>query len=432
MLQESLQENSASFLSLQENYLAQSAQGSSLSAFRKEAWAKFLSMGFPQKKQEAYRYLPLSQFYLEKFQIADQEPVSAETLSFIEECKAHGPTLVLINGRYSRSLSSLPATLSVQFLKEINSSHASFLKNRFSHLLKEEQDPFVCLSLAHDEQALFIYVPPKLHLEHPIQCVHVLNADMPIFAMPRIHLFLGKEARAQWIDQFYTHQENAYCTIGLLDVALEENAYLHYCNLSQGNDKGWHFDALRASLKSASEFQSIHYMDGAKSARQDIHVRLNAAHAKAELKGINLLRKNRGAHQKITMSHQSAHCHSMQLFKGVLNDASQSSFEGKIYVAKDAQKTEAYQLNHHLILKDHAIANSKPNLEIYADDVKASHGATVSQLCEEQILYLKTRGVSLEQSRQLLVSAFCREVLDLIPHKFLEKRLQEALNQVIS
>jgi Fe-S cluster assembly protein SufD len=250
--------------------------------------------------------------------------------------------------------------------------------------------------------------------------------------MPRIHLFLGKESCIHWIDQFHTDKENSYCYMGLLDVALEEDAYLHYSNLVRGNDKGWHFDAFRASLKSGSRLQTVHFMDGAKSARQDIHVRLNAPHARAELKGINLLKKSRGAHFRIFMDHQAPLCHSMQLFKGVLCGASQSSFEGKIYVEKNAQKTEAYQLNHHLILKDQAQASSKPNLEIYADDVKASHGATVSQLCEKQLHYLKTRGLSNEGAKELLISAFCREILDQIPYKFLQKRLREVLNQVIS
>ncbi len=166
---------------------------------------------------------------------------------------------------------------------------------------------------------------------------------------------------------------------------------------------------------------------GAETVRQDYHATLSGEAADATLQGIWMLKDRREAHTHVVMHHEAPHCRSMQLFKGVLDERSKSSFEGKIYVQKEAQKTEAYQLNKHLLLGERVIANSKPNLEIFADDVKASHGATMTQVDESELFYLKARGISEKAAKALLIHGFCQEMIEKIPQSFVRKKMQDLL-----
>ena len=151
--------------------------------------------------------------------------------------------------------------------------------------------------------------------------------------------------------------------------------------------------------------------EGAKTVREDYKIALNGENGEADLNGLWVLKEKNECHVNVMIEHVAPHCRSNQLFKGVLDDFARSSFEGKIWVRKEAQKTDAFQLNNNLLLSDHANADSKPNLEIFADDVKASHGSTMGQVDEEQLFYLKTRGFSKEVAEKFLVRAFCQEVL---------------------
>jgi Fe-S cluster assembly protein SufD len=175
-------------------------------------------------------------------------------------------------------------------------------------------------------------------------------------------------------------------------------------------------------LKRSSRFEAWNVLSGGQLSRFSSRISLNGENGEALLQGIWMLNENHQAHTHVVMDHHAPHCHSLQKFKGVMADISQASFEGKILVRQPAQKTEAYQLNNNLILGDHAIAYSKPNLEIFADDVKASHGATVTQIDEEQLFYLNSRGIGSSDAKKLLVQGFCREIIDQIPFTSLREQ----------
>ncbi len=219
---------------------------------------------------------------------------------------------------------------------------------------------------------------------------------------------------------------SGYCLNQVCDMALEDGAQVKlYSETSDLSSDAWHFNALRASLKRDARLKVVNFTDGAMTIRNDYRVMITGEGADACLNGVAMLDDKREAHTNILMDHQAPNCRSNQLFKTVLTDISRASFEGKIYVHQEAQKTEAYQLNNNLILSDKANADSKPNLEIFADDVKASHGATVGQLDEEQLFYCRTRGYSLDEARNLLVHGFCEEVIDLITIPSVHQRLTE-------
>jgi Fe-S cluster assembly protein SufD len=232
---------------------------------------------------------------------------------------------------------------------------------------------------------------------------------------PRIHLFAGASSEATLLSSTHTLSGENYCCSHTLELTLEENAHIsHIQAMSDAPRSAWHFSALRALLKRNSSLKTVSVIQGGATAREDYRIALVGLHAKASLNGVSMLTGKHEAHIQVKLDHQAPSCQSTQLFKNVLKDTARASFEGKILVRQEAQKTEAFQLNQNLLLSPHALANSKPNLEIFADDVKASHGATVGQLDEEQLFYMQARGVSEQVAKNMLVLSFCREVLDLV------------------
>ncbi len=392
---------------------------------RKRAWDLFVEMGLPNRKEEAFQYLPLRKLYEEKFSpctaaVSQEEIIITEPFS--------GSSLIFVNGVFRKDLSlmhNLPENIVVLSLEEANAKFGAFLQNRFTKQCKEEKDPFAMLNLSLYTGGAFLYVPPNVDCQVPVQVVHYITGSRETapFIAPRLHVFVGSLSRLDVVVSLQTKNTPHFWMNGFMDVAVEEGASFSLTNASKISESAWSFDAVRMSAKRDSRVKSINLTNGAKTVRQSYHVFLTGENAEVELKGLQLLKGKNQAHCHVIMQHEAPYCKSMQLFKSVLQDVSQSSFEGKIFVQKKAQKTEAYQLNNNLLLGEFALCNSKPNLEIFADDVKASHGATVGRLRDEELFYLKTRGISEEEAKSLLLFGFCQEIVQAIPHTFLQKDL---------
>ncbi len=303
----------------------------------------------------------------------------------------------------------------------------AFLNNNWARSMKEELDPFAVLNAALHRDGAFIYLPPKQKIEAPIQILHLIDAhDEPMWILPRIHVFAGAFSEAKLYSTQDVLSGEKYCLNQVMELNLEEGALLQLGSSAYKQNSGiWKFEAIRALLKRSSSFKSVDINQGGETSRYDYKVLLTQENAEVSLSGAALLNESDESHTNVLIDHQAPYCRSMQLFKGICTDFSRSTFEGKILVRKQAQKTEAFQLNNHLLLSDRAIAYSKPNLEIYADDVKASHGATVGQLDREQLFYLKARGFSDYEAKELLIKGFYKEVIDLLEFPYLKQRILE-------
>lgn len=403
-----------------------------LRSLREKGWRQFEALGMPSKKHEAYRYLPLSRLNQHNFTLAHDAPVSKQEIAKAVNPIAQHSHIVFVNGFFRPDLSdvsALGAQVQLMALSDAMRSHGSFLNNRLSKAISEEKDPFAALNAAAHGEGIFLYVPPKIGLEHPIQCIYVhAHEGAEILSSPRLHLFLGKDADVKWITtSFGSGNVN-----GILDAALEEGSHLRLFNQIAPSQDRWHFESVRATLKKGSRLHSVSTSSGKGCARQDYRVLLVGEGAEAQLLGLTALQDKAQSHAHLLIEHAAPHTQSMQRFKTLLDNISQSSFEGKIFVRKEAQKTQAYQLNNNLLLDDRAIANSKPNLEIFADDVKASHGVTVSQLDSALLFYLKTRGISEHLAKNLLTAGFCQEILQEIPYPFLAQEIQMQLNRSLA
>lgn len=423
-----------SFKALLESFRTQFAPTDPLHRMRQRAWEQFLSLGLPSRQEENYRLIKLRTLFSRPYSLAKECSFQKEEMLpwIIPECR--GSCLVFANGYYLPALSyldALPSNIVICSLPEAMQTYGTLLNNYWNQALKGEKDPFAALNGALHAHGVFVYLPPKTKADVPIQILNMIDScDQQAMMMPRLQLFVG--ARSE-MDVVYTQKQRSqtpYFVNQVAEMILEEGAHVRYIQmLCEEHPLSWHFDAFRAILKRNSHLETVCVTQGSGTVRTDYQISLAGENAEALLNGVWMLANKREAHVNVLMDHQAPSCRSYQLFKGVLNDFSRSSFEGKIMVRPIAQKTEAFQLNRNLILDDYAYADSKPNLEIFADDVKASHGATVGQLDEEQLFYMKTRGFSDRQAKNLLIKGFCEEVIEKLPLPSLKRAISQMLKR---
>ncbi len=368
---------------------------------RKKAWEKFLTLGLPEKR-DAFQYVSLHRLSVE---MTCSDSVKEGFVEQIPEASRHS-YFVFVNGSLRLDLSdvtALPESVVVSDLHSAMRTYGTLLHNRFQKSLQEESNPFVYLNLALHTSGLFLYVPPGVEIEVPVHCLFVTSG----VSAPRLQLFVGKGSILSLVTTTLSLGEGL-CNV-VTDIQLDDGARCTTQTEALAL-QGSHFHALRATLKRNATLKTLSLIDQGDLFRFDALVSLLGEGAEAEMRGLWQLDEKSEAHVHIVMDHGAPHTRSLQKFKGLLEGFSRSSFEGKILVRQIAQKTEAYQLNQNLVLGEHAQAYSKPNLEIFADDVKASHGTTVSQLDPAALFYLKTRGLEEKIARSLLVDAFCHEM----------------------
>lgn len=425
------------FTTLLEKHLAAVHQGDALQKARQKAWNQFLELGLPTKKTEAYRYIKLRHLFSQNYELPQDVGISSEEVISLIYPECQQSFLVFVNGQYYPELSqtqALPSQVVVSTLQEATRTFGTFFNNHWTKSLKDEDDTFAIINSALHRQGAFVYIPPKTVVEAPIQILNlVTEQDQLSMLMPRVNLFVGAQSDVKVVSVLKQSVSQGYFVNQVSDFVLDEDAHVHYTQiLNDEHPLGWHFEAVRAHLKRQSTFKTVCVTDGGMTVRTDYRIFLAGENAEALLNGVCMLGDKREAHTHIFIDHQAPNCRSYQLFKNVLNDFSRSSFEGKIMVRQPAQKTEAFQLNNNLLLSDHAHADSKPNLEIFADDVKASHGATVGQLDPEQLFYMKTRGFPESEAKNLLIYGFAEQVIEMIPLKSLRESISEKAKRYLT
>ena len=391
--------------------------------FREKAWKLLNEMGLPEKKWEAFQYLPLDSFYLNPFQASQNDEISKQAIQSLLDPSSQGSTLIFVNGTFRKDLSftnALPEKVILLPIAEAMKSYGAFLDKRHAEQIKLEKNPFVLVNHSLYTEGLFLYVPPKVKLEDPIHILFITTNDTcPILMNPKVEIFVGRDAELNLISSHHSLNECAFWTNQVFDVTLEEGAIFSHFEYLDLLPSTYAFQTTRAALKRDSRYHSFSFSSGSEISRQDARITLKGENSEADIKGISLLDTKKQSHIYALVEHAAPHTRSYQHFKHILKDQARSSFEGKIFVESEAQKTDAYQMNHNLLLSEKTVATSKPNLEIFADDVKASHGATMSQLRSEELFYLQSRGLKKEEAKQQLIKGYCLELTkDLVYPSF--------------
>lgn len=395
---------------LEQNFRSENQKG-----FRARAWERFCEIEWTHEKAEHFRRFPLRKIYEENFKLPVQKRIaSQEWASEIIPESGEDNLILFVDGVFQKEYSKAPVKLLT--LSEAEEKFALFLNHRLLILLQQESDPFSLLNMALSQEGLFLYLPPDTHLEKPLQIHHHITSEESLIS-PRIHLLVGKNSDATCSLTQSSASSHSWVNGGV-DILMDEKSSLKMVFMGEKKGALLHTTTTYAHLKKNSRLEMVQVGGGAeggkRSVRHHFHASL-AASSHFALSGINFLKGREQSHIHTHIEHQGEGAYSLQKFKTILQEQSLANFDGKIYIKKEAMQSQAYQLNNSLLLSDHARVYSQPRLEIFADDVKASHGATVGKIDPEELFYLLSRGIPLEAAKALLMEGFAKEVLDLIP-----------------
>lgn len=393
---------------------------------RLKALSQFSEQGFPSSHEEEWRYTNVSAIEKKKFSPTINKTknlVDIEWLKLYQLQEAW--SVVLVDGHFSAELSSLddlPVDVLVMGMADALQKLPETLENYINQSVNIDENSFIAFNTAWFTDGLFVSVNAKRILEKPIQVLHVAT-QQDVLAATRTVIILDKMAEASIIET-YVGYDNAYLSSTVTEVFVGQNAHLTLYKMQCESEKAYHFGGIYVKQDRDAHFTHHNFAFGALLARSDIHTDLDHA-SECELNGLYLGVKRQYIDSHTRINHIKPHGISRELYKGVLDDRARGVFQGRVIVAKDAQQTDSQMNNRNLLLSDDAEADSKPQLEIYADDVKCGHGVTVGQLDEKSIFYLQSRCIDEEVARNILTFAFANEMVDRIKIKVLHEMILE-------
>jgi len=393
---------------------------------RLKALSQFSEQGFPSSHEEEWRYTNVSAIEKKLFSPTINKTINLVDIEWLKLYQLQEAwSVVLVDGHFSAELSSLedlPVDVLVMGMADALQKLPETLENYINQSVNIDENSFIAFNTAWFTDGLFVSVNAKRILEKPIQVLHVAT-QQDVLAATRTVIILDKMAEASIIET-YVGYDNAYLSSTVTEVFVGQNAHLTLYKMQCESEKAYHFGGIYVKQDRDAHFTHHNFAFGALLARSDIHTDLDHA-SECELNGLYLGVKRQHIDSHTRINHIKPHGISRELYKGVLDDRARGVFQGRVIVAKDAQQTDSQMNNRNLLLSDDAEADSKPQLEIYADDVKCGHGVTVGQLDEKSIFYLQSRCIDEEVARNILTFAFANEMVDRIKIKVLHEMILE-------
>jgi Fe-S cluster assembly protein SufD len=391
-----------------------------LNTIRKDALARFDELGFPSTRQEEWRFTNIAPIATTPFKPADPRPNSL-TISDISRytvCEARCTQLVFFNGFYSETLSTvkyLPKGVRIISLAKAFETEKALVEPALRQSDFYRHNAFTALNTAFLADGAFVYLPSGTALKEPIHLLFLsTNQPDPVVSVPRSLIIAGDGSQSSIVESYASLGRGGYFTNSLTELHVGANAAVDHYKLQRESDAAFHVAMTRVIQDRNSNYSSHSLSLGGSLVRNDLEVVLNGCGADCELNGLYVTKGQQHVDNHTTIDHAKSHCASRELYKGILDDMSSGVFNGRIVVRKDAQKTNARQTNKNLLLSKGAAINTTPQLEILADDVKCTHGATIGQLSEEELFYLRSRGIDRDAARTLLTYAFASELLGAV------------------
>jgi len=388
-----------------------------LAAERQRALERARAEGIPTSKHEAWRYTGLKGLIEQGF--APYREATPETNTgelsrhLIDGLESH--RVVLVDGRFAAGLSDLdglPAGVRIAGLGQVLRQDPDAVRGRLAQVAGTGAHLFAALNTAAMSDGLVVLVEPGVRLERPIELIHLaVGAAGPGVVQPRHLIALGDGAQATLIERFVGRGGARYCTNLVAEVTLGRDAGLEHYRVQTEAPEAFHISALHVALEAASRYRGVNVGLGAAWARTDLVARFAGEGAECDLSGLYLAGDRQLIDYHLNVDHAVPGCASREHFKGILHGKGRAVFDGHVLVARDAQQTDAEMVNNNLLLSASAEIDTKPQLEIYADDVKCSHGTTVGQIEPETLFYLRSRGIPASEARRMLCLAFAGEIL---------------------
>jgi Fe-S cluster assembly protein SufD len=409
-----------------------------LHRIRKEALKDFSELSLPTLKDEEWRYTNISPLLKYNFTLPSEDlKISGELVNKFLFAEMESNILIFINGKFSKEnskLLNLPEGTIVGSISDAVKDNPEIIEKHFGEYASYSNQIFTALSTAYTKDGAFVFVPEGTIVENPIHIIFITTAsEEKIIIQPRNLFVASKNSQVTIIEHFVSENDNIYFTNAVTEIVAEDNAIVDHYKLQEESKNAFHISRVEIDQERSSNFTSHSISTGGVLTRNDINARFNGEGGECTLNGLFLLEDKQLFDAHTLIDHASPLCNSHEHYKGILDDSSRGVFNGKVLVRQDAQKTNAFQQNNNILLSNNALVNTKPQLEIFADDVKCSHGATIGQIDEEARFYLKSRGIGEESANAILIHAFASDVIKsmrLEPvRNYLENILSNRFNQ---
>jgi Fe-S cluster assembly protein SufD len=400
---------------------------------RREALARFAELGFPTERNEDWKFTSVAPLVRTPFLLPPPDGEKAAD-AFRRNLLHEGPGVTLLHVNANRPFllkgsGPLPQGVLVMSLAEALQRHPELVEPHLGRHADFNHHPFVALNTAFWQDGAFVYVPPGVVVETPIELASLVssfNEHGPYLWYRRALVVLGRASQATVVERFGGARLQ-YATNAVTEVVLDEGAVLDHYKVQEEPVVGFHLACTQGVLARDGNFSTLYVGLGGGLVRNEARVLFTGENGEATVNGLYLAGGTQHADNHTVIDHAQPHCASHELYKGILDGKARGVFNGKIYVRQDAQKTDAKQTNQTLLLSDDATINTKPQLEIFADDVKCTHGATVGQLDADALFYLRTRGLGPAEARALLTFAFANDVIGRVKVPALRDRLEKTL-----
>ncbi|HKW10564.1 MAG TPA: Fe-S cluster assembly protein SufD [Gemmatimonadaceae bacterium] len=403
---------------------------SSVQSMREAAFDTFRRLGFPTTKNEDWHYTSVAPIVEHDFLhiTTPSGDVQARALAPFTFGQDDWHTLVFVNGRHAPELSrtnALPRGVRVLDLQRAWRD-APELADQIAHITSYDDRAFTALNTAFMHDGAVVRIERDVEVDRPIHLLFVTDAVAAKSMMhPRNLIVVGRHAKATVIESYVSLSDAVYFTNAVTEVAIGEGATLHHYKMQREGMRAFHIGTIDAHQARDSHYQSFSLAIGGSLTRTNVYTTLDGEGCGSTLNGLYMLDGEQHCDHQTMIVHAQPNCYSRELYKGVLDGQSHGVFNGKVYVDPIAQKTDGKQTNNTLLLSDKAQIDTKPQLEIFADDVKCTHGATVGRLDEQALFYMKSRGVSPGLARRLLTYAFAADVLETIEQDSVREALEE-------
>ncbi len=406
-----------------------------LRPLRRAALARFVELGFPTTKDEDWRFTSVAPIARAAFELpaAGQDEPNPEALLAFAFPGLASHQLVFVNGRFAPGLSTcslLPAGVKVDSLAHALSKHRDLVEPHLARYADFQQDAFGALNAAFMEDGGFVHIPRGTVLAEPIHLLYVATAaGRPTVTHPRNLVVVEAECEAAILEDYVTLCDEAYFSNAVTEVVVGENSVVSHYLIERESLQAYNVSTLRVQQGRNSNVTSHSILQGGALVRNNVHPVLAGEGGECVINGLFMPTGRQHMDNYMKVEHASPHCSSRQFYKGILDGHSRGVFHGRIIVHKDAQKTDAKQTNMNLLLSEEAQIDTKPQLEIYADDVKCTHGATIGQIDEDAIFYLRSRGIAELAARSLLLYAFASESLQRMKIEPVRKHLEGLITE---
>lgn len=406
--------------------IAETSQPSWLRELREKAFAEFAGKGFPTPANEEWKYTNTTAIADGSWDVVAQANEDFTSLIF-QECAES--VLIFRNGMFSKSdsrLSAVGSAVVMSFSEALSdSTYAPVLQSKLGTLIESDKNGFIALNTAFIEEGAFIFLPKNTKIDAPIQLLFV--SDEGTAAFPRVLIVAEEFAEATFVESYLRNSETTYFTNPVVEVSLAAEAKIRHFRVQRDSHEAFNIGATGAEVEKGSVYDSTNINLGAKLSRHEIAIRFNAEGGEVFADGLYMLGEDQHHDTHSLIDHRLPNCVSHQSYKGIVDGKAHAVFNGKIFVRENASGTDGYQSNKNLLLSNDARVDTKPQLEIFNDDVKCAHGATVGQLEDEELFYLLSRGLNEKLARNLLTYGFAEEVINKIDIESVKKALDESV-----